>query len=74
MDMIQDYEEIPYQALIYLTGECYYGGKVTDDWDRKVILAILSDFYNKRVLIEDEYQFSKISEFKIPNIAELETL
>lgn len=71
--MIEDYDEIPYKALTYLTGECYYGGKVTDDWDRKVILAILSGFYHFKAL-HDEYQFSPVPEFKIPNFELMENL
>lgn len=42
--MLIDYQEIPFTALIYLTGECYYGGKVTDDWDRRCLLTILSKY------------------------------
>jgi dynein heavy chain len=34
--MIKNYEKIPYKALVTLTGDCYYGGKVTDYQDRRL--------------------------------------
>ncbi len=59
------------QALLYLTAECYYGGRVTDDWDRRVLNCLLLDFYNTEIL-EGKYQFSPIKEFYVPVNMDLE--
>ena len=39
--MLKDYHSIPFEALNYLTGQCYYGGRVTDEWDRRLLLVLL---------------------------------
>ena len=69
--MIENFTYIPFKALIYLTGECNYGGRVTDDWDRRVLMTLLDDFYNKDVL-DSDYSFSPIKEFYIQQEGELE--
>jgi dynein heavy chain len=64
--MISNFEKIPYKALISLTGDCYYGGKVTDTQDRRLLLTLLKDFYNPKV-VGDMYAFSEIIEMCIPD-------
>ena len=63
---INEYEEIPFEALTYLTGECNYGGRVTDMWDRRLLLTILADFYNKDIIETIDYPLSPSGEYCAP--------
>mmetsp|Transcript_48553 Transcript_48553/g.65976 ORF Transcript_48553/g.65976 Transcript_48553/m.65976 type:complete len:141 (+) Transcript_48553:13-435(+) len=48
--MVGEHKEIPFPALEYMTGHCNYGGRVTDDQDRRVLITILRDFYNNKTV------------------------
>jgi dynein heavy chain, axonemal len=56
-DLKNPNEPVPFAALAYLVGECNYGGRVTDDKDRRCIMNILDDFYTSSILHTD-YKFS----------------
>jgi len=50
---LDGYEETPWDALRYLIGEANYGGRVTDEIDRRVIKAYLLQFFCEDVLREE---------------------
>ncbi|KAJ3086325.1 Dynein heavy chain 7, axonemal, partial [Quaeritorhiza haematococci] len=64
---LDEYQEIPFKALTYLTGECNYGGRVTDDWDRRTLMNILSNFYCTPLIDEPSYRFSSSGIYYAPN-------
>jgi len=45
---------IPFRGHVYLTGECNYGGRVTDDKDRRLILSLLNMIYNNNTIEQDK--------------------
>ncbi|XP_021099628.1 dynein heavy chain 12, axonemal [Heterocephalus glaber] len=63
---INEYDTVPFEAISYLTGECNYGGRVTDDWDRRLLLTMLADFYNIHITENPHYKFSPSGNYFAP--------
>lgn len=50
--------QVPFEALRYVTGECNYGGRVTDDKDRTLLNTLLARCYSPSVVNDPEYKLS----------------
>jgi dynein heavy chain len=66
------YDEIPYEALNYLIGHCNYGGRVTDDWDRRCMVDTIAGFVNEGCVTDDNFAFSPDGLYKAPPDTNLE--
>ncbi|CAK9833026.1 Dynein axonemal heavy chain 3 [Anthophora retusa] len=69
---LNDYDEVPFDALLYLTGECNYGGRVTDDKDRRLLNSLLQLYYNPEVITNQEYCFSPSCVYRLPEYTDYE--
>eukprot|EP00040_Diaphanoeca_grandis_P037866 m.251032 g.251032 ORF g.251032 m.251032 type:complete len:4203 (+) comp33890_c0_seq2:91-12699(+) len=68
---LDGYEEPPFKVLVYTAGHINYGGRVTDDWDRRLQLTLLSTFYNEEVP-EQGYKFSPSGVYTQPAVTDYE--
>lgn len=56
---------IPWDTLLFVIGHINYGGRVTDDLDRRCLLAILERYVTPKIL-DPEYKFSPSGLYKCP--------
>ncbi|XP_014249835.1 dynein heavy chain 12, axonemal-like isoform X2 [Cimex lectularius] len=64
---LKEFAEIPYDAILYLAGECNYGGRVTDNWDRRTLSTLLSKFINSDLIFSPNYNLAPPDErYAIP--------
>ena len=53
---LNDYAEVPMEVLTYLIGQCNYGGRVTDDKDRRLLVCLLSIFVCEEIIASDDHK------------------
>jgi dynein heavy chain len=68
-NMLEFDGKIPWDTLLFVIGHINYGGRVTDDNDRKCLLAILEQYVTPNIL-DPEYKFSSSGTYKCPETSE----
>ncbi|KAK3095642.1 hypothetical protein FSP39_017066 [Pinctada imbricata] len=63
---LDEYEETPWEALKYLIAALSYGGHVTDDWDRRLLMTYIQDLMHDAVLNNPFYKLSSLPTYYIP--------
>ena len=66
MQMINQFNFPPFDVLNYLVAECNYGGKVTDDFDRRTLNEILKSFFNSFVICELNHAIVPVPGYTFP--------
>jgi dynein heavy chain len=63
-------EELPWETLRYLIGEAMYGGRVTDDFDRRVLNTYLKEYLGDFIFDSNQaYYFSRSgTDYIIPDV------
>ena len=70
---LDEYVDTPWDALKYLIAEANYGGRVTDELDRRVLHAYLNQFYCEDVLAVPNYTLSSLPTYYIPENGNLQS-
>ena len=71
-DILADYlssykEKTPWDAIRYLIAEVNYGGRVTDDFDRRLTNVYVAQFFCEEAVKKDGYKLSTLDEYCIPD-------
>jgi dynein heavy chain len=64
-------DRIPFDAMKYLIAEANYGGRVTDDWDRRLVNVYIAELFNDDVVSSERYMLSELPEYFIPEDGDL---
>ncbi|KAK7201712.1 dynein heavy chain [Novymonas esmeraldas] len=65
MKMFLDkYAEVPYTVIRELSGNIHYGGRVTDDWDRRTLNTLLERFVTPEIMADDYPFAARLQEYR----------
>lgn len=71
-NFLNEQDFIPWPALVYVTGMINYGGRVTDDLDRRLLMSILAKYYNPEVL-DEKYKLTPSGIYRVPQEGDLQS-
>ena len=63
---LDEYDETPWDALKYLISEINYGGRVTDDLDRRLMNVYMASFFNEDAITVPQFKLSSLPNYVVP--------
>jgi dynein heavy chain len=63
--LLESHTEVPWDALRFVTGFINYGGRVTDEHDRRCLISILTNLCSQE-LLTPKYSFSPSGLYHMP--------
>ena len=64
-------DQTPFDAMRYLISEANYGGRITDDWDRRLVNVYMNQFICDETISLDNFPLSELNEYTVPNDGDL---
>jgi dynein heavy chain len=60
-------DETPFDAMRYLIAEANYGGRVTDDWDRRLVNVYIASFFAPGAVDDPKFKLSELNDYVLPS-------
>eukprot|EP00002_Diphylleia_rotans_P022931 TRINITY_DN4501_c0_g1_i3.p1 TRINITY_DN4501_c0_g1~~TRINITY_DN4501_c0_g1_i3.p1 ORF type:complete len:4513 (-),score=1142.54 TRINITY_DN4501_c0_g1_i3:360-11993(-) len=70
---LNDYDETPWEALKYLIAEANYGGRVTDELDRRLLRVYINHCFCDDAINQANYRLSSMYTYYIPDDGPLQS-
>jgi len=64
LNLLEDYARLPFAVMRVLVTDVNYGGRVTDDWDRRAMAALVKPFLCDEMLDVPNFSFSASGMYK----------
>merc|ERR1712054_283756 len=65
--LLEDYDTVPFKVLRVLVTDINYGGRVTDDWDRKFMTTLVKGYACDEMIDHNNpYSFSPSGTYQMP--------
>jgi Dynein heavy chain AAA lid domain/Dynein heavy chain region D6 P-loop domain len=64
-------DRIPFDAMKYLIAEANYGGRVTDDWDRRLVNVYIAELFCEDCVQAEKFMLSDLTDYYVPEDGDL---
>ena len=64
-------DKVPFDAMKYLIAEANYGGRVTDDWDRRLVNVYIGELFCEESVQSEKFMLSGLPDYFVPEDGDL---